>query len=253
MITIDDVKENKKNYVLPTIVVIIASIIIIAIIVVYYWTLTESFPQPIKDYFVPKVMQVVALPKVDNVDKQKVIKPVSQESKTKIIKYVFSANLPQEIKEGVCISASIAQPYRNNAFRCQVENSIYDPCFANLTNDKVVCQMNPLNSDIFMINLSEPLPENKLPEDIKNNWAWFLELEDGTICSPYTGTKPLINNEIAIYGCKAKVKGDLDVLIGDLIIGDIWTAKRMIVVRDNVGTGWDTKFLEVVNIKSIWQ
>jgi hypothetical protein len=134
-----------------------------------------------------------------------------------------------------------------------VGSSTYDPCFSNDKKDKVICQMNPLVSNIFIINLTQTLPAPVLPKVMQDNWAWFIELEDGTICSPYTGVRPLVNKEPAYYGCKAKVKGDLDVLIGDLVKGQTWTAKRMIVTKDLAGTGWDTKSSEVVKIKTVWQ
>lgn len=253
MVTIDDVKENKKNYFLTAIIVIFFSLIIIAIVIVYYWIAMGSVPKFISNYFLPEEIKIEnnILPEV-----QKKEPPVVEKinpNATKVIKYVFPIILPKEVKNGDCFVSSIAQPYRNDAFRCQTEDSIYDPCFSNEKKDQVICQMNPLSQAVFIINLKDPLPNVKSPVILRTNWAWFLELEDGTICSPYTGNRPLINNTEAFYGCRPKIKGDLDVLIGDLIVGEIWTAKRMIVVRDEAGTGWDTKFSEIVKVKAVWQ
>ncbi|KKP32831.1 MAG: hypothetical protein A2312_00175 [Candidatus Staskawiczbacteria bacterium RIFOXYB2_FULL_32_9] len=260
MITIDDVKENKNNYFLGTIIIVFFSLIIITIVIVYYWIATDSVPKYISIYFLPEEIKIDnnILPELQKKEPI-VIEKETNPNATKVIKYSFPEIMPSEIKDGSCQEYSKAQPYRDDAFKCTIEETVYDPCFSNGKKDlpaqagQVVCQMNPLSQDIFIINLKDPLLEEKLPVVLRTNWAWFLELEDGTICAPYTGSRPLINNTEAFYGCKAKVKGDLDVLMGDLIIGEIWTAKRMIVTKDEAGTGWDTKFSETVKIKTIWQ
>jgi|GEM_PF-3311480 len=261
MITLNNNGQEKKSKIIPIIVGIIATIIISLIAVVYYWTIVESYPQVFKDYFLPKDLQVDLnsneskkvnelikdLPEPENKEKENI---------TNVIKYSFPADIPDQVKVGTCSAGSLAQPYRQDAYKCAVGSIVYDPCFASQDRKSVICHMNPLSEDKFVINLSSALPEQKISV-VKENWAWFVELEDGTICSPYTTNKPLINNEEAFYGCKAKVKGDLDVLIKDLIIGEIWTAKRMIVTKDpSAGSGqagWDTKFSEIVKIKTIWQ
>jgi hypothetical protein len=254
MITIDDVKENKKNYFLAVIIVIFFSLIIIAIVIVYYWIATDSVPKFISNYLISEEI------KIDNniLPEQQKKESLVEENKinpnaTKVIKYAFPVIIPKEIKDGSCLEYSKSEPYRQDAFKCVIDKIAYDPCFSNEAKDKVVCHMNPLSQDVFIINLKAPLPDVKSPVVLRTNWAWFLELEDGTICSPYTGSKPLINNTEAFYGCKPKIKGDLDVLIGDLIIGEIWTVKRMIVTRDGIGTGWDTKFSDIVKVKTVWQ
>lgn len=249
MITINDTDYEKKNYILVGVIVFFAVIIIAAIVVIFYWTITDTFPQLIKNYLLPEAIEINLQPKPPAVK----IGKTENKLETKVIKYIFPATLPEDIRSGNCFEKSIAQPYRQDAFRCTVNSSIYDPCFANDKKDKIVCQMNPLIDNVFTINFSQPLPIVGIIKNLQNNWAWFIELEDGTICSPYTGTKPIIDKETATYGCKPKVKGNLDVLVGDLSVGKIWTAKRIIVVRDNVGTGWNTQFSGIVNIKTIWQ
>lgn len=250
----NDYQDNKKN-ILGIIIIFFAGLLIIFLTIVFYMIATDSLPDFVKNYFVPKIEDIKNEPKSltlkvkDSLDVE-----TADAKKTNIIKYVFPLLLPEKIKDGSCSSGSLSQPFRKDAFRCSVDNLTYDPCFSNFEKDKVVCQMNPQNdNDIFLINLQKKLPEIKTPEIIKNNWAWFIELEDGTICSPYTSDKPVIDNQTAFYGCKAKVKGDLDVLIGDLIIGDIWKVKRVIVKKDNQGIGWETKFSKEVNLKTIWQ
>lgn len=253
MITINNNDENKKQNFLSATVVAVAVIFIVGLAAVYYFVITDTLPEQIKNYFVPETVKVqeATNPLVVKKEPPKPAEPPAYI--TKVIKYSFPGILPAESKMGSCFAGSIAQPFRQDAFRCNAENSVYDPCFSNDKKDKVVCQMNPLKPDIFLINLSQPLPVSENPVNLKDNWAWFVELEDGTICSPYTGTRPLINKEPAHYGCKAKIKGDMDVLIGDLIKGQAWTAKRTIVTKDAAGTGWDTKSSEVVKIKTVWQ
>lgn len=170
---------------------------------------------------------------------------------TKIIDFKVPEKLPETIKSGRCWTNSVADPYREDAFRCIVENSVYDPCFLTNQKDIVFCQMNPLKESSFLIKLTENLPAVKLPEKNQNNWAWFLKLHDGTYCSPYTGARPLVGQNIAYYGCNSGVKEETVVLLGELVKGNVWKATKATLTQEN--KKWQIKSSQEVKIDSVWQ
>ena len=172
--------------------------------------------------------------------------------RTNVIIFKPSEVLPQQQKEGYCFSTSVADPFRQDAFRCQVENEIFDPCFTTEEQGIVFCQINPLAPEAFLIKLEKPLPKASLLEFTQDNWAWFVKLEDKTYCSPFTGTRPFFSqDQIAYYGCKSNNIEEQIVLIGDLMIDDIWTANKAVVVQE--GDNWIIKSIEEVKIDSVWQ
>jgi len=179
-------------------------------------------------------------------------KKESAEPQTNVITFALPEVLPQQQKEGNCFSSSVADPFRQDAFRCQVENEIYDPCFTTEEPSVVFCQINPLAPEAFLIKLEKPLPKASLLEFTQDSWAWFVKLEDGTYCSPFTGTRPFFGeDQIAYYGCKSNNDGEQIVLMGDLMPDDIWTAQKAIVVQE--GKKWIIKSMERVKIDTVWQ
>jgi len=175
--------------------------------------------------------------------------------RSKVIVFKSSEVLPDEIKIGNCQINSIAEPFRKDAWRCMVEDSIYDPCFETSQKDILFCQMNPLAPSAFLIKLTKPLPEASLPVEIRDNWAWFVKLKDGTYCSPFTGARPFFGTEpdveAAYYGCNSQNKDEQVVLLGDLTRSNVWTAKRAIIVKD--GENWAIKSVGNVQIDTVWQ
>lgn len=174
---------------------------------------------------------------------------------TQVINFAPSEVLPNEIKEGDCWTNSIAEPFRKDAWRCAVENEIYDPCFETLQKDIIFCQMNPLVPSAFLIELEKPLPEASLPKDRPDNWAWFVKLKDGTYCSPFTGTRPVFGEasdvKIAYYGCRSNNKDEQIVLLGDLIKADVWTAQKASLEKNT--EDWVIKSIDSVKIDTVWQ
>lgn len=175
---------------------------------------------------------------------------------TKVFKYTFPTDInflkTLKVKDGSCIKASLTQPFRKDAYICTDLINNYDPCFVSSDASKAICQMDPLiSTDVFVMNLTKPLPAITLPSIIKDNWAWFLELEDGTKLSPYTTKQPVVDGENAFYGSSI-ANGERTVLIGDLNKGEIWTAKRKILTL-GLDKKWTTKSTETVKIKSVWQ
>ena len=141
------------------------------------------------------------------------------------------------VLKGSCFASSVAAPYRADAWRCMVGNAISDPCFqvqepvAASNTLPIVCGANPVGnntSSTFVIALTKPLPKQEIPSSTPSNWAWLVELGDGTVCSPFTGTRPFAKTgEVATYSCRSGAS----IPTGALIFGDLnnasatWTAE----------------------------
>ena len=143
--------------------------------------------------------------------------------KTEVIKYVPA--IPTKTAEGSCWTSSIAASGSPYAWRCMTtENAIYDPCLTATDGQTIVCGV---SDEEFALTLTEPLPE---PDntDVKPH-PWRIELADGVICEPFTGTLPPIE-ETALYGCNdAENSALLEELQEN---GGLWQAKKVLIERD---------------------
>jgi len=222
------------KYSISTIVITILAIAIIIFLafLLYYYSVTPisvSNPATQKIYVTktPQPNKVVA---------------------TKVITFTPPATLSADVSSGNCFISSVAEPYRKDAFRCMVQNGIYDPCFTLSKDGYVFCPVDPVKNNPVLIKLTSALPAPSAVVTTKANWAWFLKLEDGTYCSPFTGTLPPLKDEMAYYGCSG---GEGQVLVGDLVQGKVWTAQEGIATFD--GQNWVLKSQKKVNIDTVWQ
>jgi hypothetical protein len=152
---------------------------------------------------------------------------------TEVIAYIPSQPASSTpVESGSCWTNSIAAPFRTDAWRCAVGNGINDPCFQipNSTSS-LVCDVNPtvLNStSTFVLKLTKPLPASQVPPGLPpSNWAWLVQLQDGTLCTPFTGTLPITaSGDAAQYGCAPGPLGK-DVLIFNSLntSSSAWTAE----------------------------
>jgi hypothetical protein len=154
-------------------------------------------------------------------------------SATQIIAYapvMPASSTPME--SGSCWTNSIAAPFRADAWRCTVGNSISDPCFQipNSTSS-LLCNVNPTitgATSTFVLKLTKPLPAPDVPPGLApTGWAWLVQLADGTLCTPFTGTLPITaTGDAANYGCAPGPLGT-DVLIfnGLNTSSSAWTAE----------------------------
>lgn len=153
---------------------------------------------------------------------------------TRVIAY--EASLPINAApavRGSCWTNSIAAPYRMDAWRCAVGNGIQDPCFQiNGSTSTLLCNMNPGNpaaTSSFILSLTKPLLAPEVPAaPAPNNWAWLVKLGDGTLCSPFTGTRPFsVTGEVAEYSCAPRLPGGPEWdIFGDInVSSSIWTAE----------------------------
>jgi hypothetical protein len=150
------------------------------------------------------------------------------------------------VKKGSCFASSVAAPYRADAYRCTVGNAISDPCFElSSTSDTIIsafpqntikvkgyllCGANPAETDTsspFVLQLTKALPKSETPTGtVPSNWAWLVELNDGTVCSPFTGTRPFdASGDVAVYSCNGAAAGE-NMIFGDLNnSSSVWTAE----------------------------
>jgi hypothetical protein len=126
------------------------------------------------------------------------------------------------IEKGSCWTNSIVAPYRPDAWRCAVGNGIHDPCFQiGASTSTLFCDMNPANasdSSAFALKLATPLPVPAIMDEVNPETAWLVELQDGTLCSPFEGTLPPVTEEgeTANYDCAPGPLGKDTVIFGSL-------------------------------------
>lgn len=173
-------------------------------------------------------------------DGKRIRKSISLDEATKIIQYI-PKDFPSEIKEGRCWVNSIPVQ-RTDAWRCMVGNIIYDPCFVVNGKENLVCDSYPnSNSGAFSLKLTEPLPN--ITYGSEENWAWIIELADGSSCSPINGASGSIGGSRINYECS-----DGSVIVGDLNVGTIWKANKVVLSENK--TVLSSKS---ISIKTVWQ
>ena len=232
--------EYKEKYSLSTIIITTVVVIIILVLafMFYYYSVQEA---PLVDEgpaYIP--------PKIPVNSNEKLATP------TNIIVFKTPDVLPISKESGSCWANSIAAPFRQDAWRCMTGNPIYDPCFETKQKGLVFCPTGPLKSEAILISLTKVLPKASVPQNLADNWAWFVKLKDGTYCSPFTGTRPFFSkDQVAFYGCNSTDKNQQIMLLGDLIKGTVWKANKAIVVK-NVND-WVISSQQQVDVETIWQ
>jgi len=153
---------------------------------------------------------------------------------TQVITYIAPAPASSTpVIRGSCWVSSVAAPSRADAWRCAVGNGIQDPCFEiNGSTSTLLCGVNPddpESSSTFVLSLTKPLPApDVISASVLGNWGWLVKLQDGTLCSPFEGTRPFdAAGEVAEYGCAPQSPGGpaWDIF-GDLnSSSSLWTAE----------------------------
>lgn len=243
----------KRRSFLSVIVAVLAIIIIFGLAAALYYYAVQNFQFGGNS-------EVTETPQSENPNPETkppvVTEPVVPEvMPTNIIVYSTAGTLPSQQKTGTCLARSVAQPYREDSWRCMIGATVYDPCFETSQSGLIICPMDLLagNGEATLISLSKPLPQLAPPKTIKENWAWLIRLEDGTFLSPFTTpTKPFFDGVQATFGSKI-TDGQRFVLMGELAKGTdgVWTAQQKTLTKQ--GTTWVTKSTETVKLDTIWQ
>ncbi len=223
-------EEKSKNNTTNIIVTAIAVLIIIFLAFLLYKYSVKPIPEAIQ----PAALKPIAKP-------------------TKIISFLPADILPKTVQNGSCWENSVAYPFRQDAWRCMVENNIIDPCFSAKQDGYVICPGNPQKDEGVAIKLTKPLPKAETPKETQDNWAWFLILKDGTFCSPFTGTRPFFGpDQAAYYGCNSADDTKQILLLNDLEKGNIWKATEAILTKNASGS-WTINSAKQADIDTIWQ
>lgn len=186
--------------------------------------------------------------------------PGEERSPTETQVTFFTPAVPSgPAREGSCWTRSIAVD-RPGAWRCRVGNEIHDPCFQLPPLEKeVVCDANPvLGKSGFVMKLTKRFPESKAPPA---QWPspWILQLADGSICEPFTGTRPAINDEPAGWSCiKPGVEPSprTNSLVTKVHPGKVWTADRFAesaATMGNPAMSHKRVQAQVVPILKVWE
>ena len=139
------------------------------------------------------------------------------------------------VKNGSCWTNSIAAPSRSDAWRCTVGNGISDPCFEiPNSSSTLLCGINPTvanSTSTFVLKLTKPLPQSQPIKGLPPaEQVWLIQLSNGTLCSPFEGTRPFTaSGDSANYDCAPGPLGNDLLIFGDLnTSSSVWTA--------NIGT-----------------
>jgi hypothetical protein len=174
---------------------------------------------------------------------------------TKVIRYV--PNIPADEQPGYCWRNS-GTPKRPDAWRCTVENHIFDPCFEIISpfgprdeeNTVVVCGSDPINNEQgFRLNLTQPLPQqNKHDLSEDPSIAWIIELDDGRICRFSYGATGAVFNDRANYMCEGNMYHDGGWIIGYPKTGNTWQAELA-----SFNENFQIKNYQTVTIRTVWR
>jgi dipeptidase D len=153
-----------------------------------------------------------------------------------------------EPQEGNCWTSSLTV-WREGAWRCTVDNALYDPCFS--TGEGVICGADPnAATTSFLLLLTEPLPAPEVPQDTTGH-AWQVELADGTVCAYATGATGGVGDERINYFCPSPDPSQDVVILGDLQPDAVWMAHRAVLT----GSMPDLTVLESaeVPVRTVWR
>lgn len=159
--------------------------------------------------------------------------PVEAITATEVITYQ-PTNPGGEARKGYCWSASNAID-RPGAWRCIVDNAIYDPCFSDPTlGSSVICGADPARGPRgFILDLIKPLPKPR-GDYLADPILWMAKLADGSICELTTGTASWVNGKVLPYECsdsrECSDDGKCSYLTGittDFKHGTVWRVEKI--------------------------
>ncbi len=175
-------------------------------------------------------------------------------ARTHIVTFLPAAVPPRAQRvSGSCWTHSIAAPARPDAWRCTLGNRIEDPCFEIAGESDLLCGANPADpaqAHPLALALTLPLPHEPAPPGIAPQ-PWLLELADGAVCRPFTGTRPPgPAGRIGTYACSdgSTVFGPLEPPQSN----GIWLAEVGRVATSAAGPP-QVRDLHQVPVKAAWR
>ena len=141
--------------------------------------------------------------------------------------------------------STIAAPWRDDAWRCiTAGNAIHDPCFQLGGRDTdLLCGPQPATGTSGVHATLAESATRSAPVEPAEGRAWLFELDDGSVCTPPTGTTGQIGGRLVAYFCTGPTSGP----VGSLLPGGVWRVEV-------AGTGADGAVVfETVAIRTVWQ
>lgn len=102
---------------------------------------------------------------------------------------------------------------RDDAWRCEADNVVYDPCFVKKhdASNTVICPFAPWHQEAVMISLAAPLDNTRHESlDMSKTPPWAVELTNGKRCTRLATPVNDGKNEPAYYTCSENTH-----LVGD--------------------------------------
>ncbi len=106
--------------------------------------------------------------------------------------------------KGQCFAGSVADP-RRDAWRCMVDNVIWDPCFSDTkVASWVLCPVDgtPFGKRVERLALSKALPRTRGNRGLPGQGnPWAIKLRGGKVCTFLTGATFAFHGKRVNYGC----------------------------------------------------
>lgn len=167
---------------------------------------------------------------------------------TKVIHYTpaMPSSVGEDIKSGYCWTSSLSAP-REGAWRCMVNNEIFDPCFSVGSGEFVLCGADPsIGNQGFLVKLTKPLPTAEVASGKSNN-GWMIQLADGSFWRFMTGATLAVDGKRANYSSSEEAV----YIIGDLKPGKVWVAEKATIGEKD--SGFFIIKSEMVPLRTVWQ
>lgn len=127
---------------------------------------------------------------------------------------------------------------REDAWRCIVNNQVYDPCFVDpfASHQQVICPQSPWEGFSLQIDLSSPVePDKNSKLDMSRTYPWALELATGEQCQAIDEglffdkmpVRYLCNDQSILVGYLARCKAQWSILRRkqDKVVVTAWVRK----------------------------
>ncbi|HEV3086667.1 MAG TPA: hypothetical protein VGX96_05525 [Candidatus Elarobacter sp.] len=172
---------------------------------------------------------------------------------TRVTTYVPVVPANGKVVAGSCWTRSIAAPTRSDTYRCMVSNAIYDPCFTPKRPGVAVCDVNPVAGGRgFALRLTKPLPDE--PVFTGRAQPWLVQLADGEVCMPLTGTHEAIRGETILYECsgsRAPMNRMSGLIAGSFTAGTVWHVRQAVYQVGRSGQVSGT--VRTVPVGAVWR
>jgi hypothetical protein len=169
---------------------------------------------------------------------------------TQVVRFHPPATLPERAQSGSCHVPALAAPYRDDAFRCVVDQTTFDPCFATKAG-QALCGVDPRKpATATLVNF--PSAGSSASAPVSRTIAWFVELADGSTCQPLVGTGREIEDLVEIYTCRFGPLGDADAVLGEIdTSAAVWTIRKVLINKKAEPP--TIKAVTMAAVKAVWQ